>query len=368
MVRRVLSVVALVGAVALLTGCVGNTDLATDVRATQAQLNAHGHTNNGPASWWWEYGISRGAVSNGQGTQTPHAGPASSGSSDVSLKTVVKGLDRSQSYYFRACGQDKAAGSPRTCGKVLGFYTGPADSTVKTVDQANGVVRLTGATTVAHDVVIAEDGSFEEFEDPSTSPPTGSALLPSGGQCVPRPSEQFKALGLTPYLDHIFCFNTAYEQATLGPYDDVYDATATERTQDVDLGGGNDVYDGAAFSDTVRGGPGADVLIGETGNDNLDGGDGSDFLYSGPGTDTLIGGNNDDQLHGAVGSVTTYDCGPGVDLIFVPTGTSYATDGQCEYNIPVSSSTATKDVQAARASLQQARDAKIKTASGWTPK
>jgi Ca2+-binding RTX toxin-like protein len=360
-IRRVLAAVVLVGAVSVIAGCVGNTDPATDVRATQAQLNAHGHTNNGPASWWWEYGISRSAVTNGQGTQTPHAGPASSGSSDVSLNTVVKGLDRSQSYYFRACGQDKAAGSPKTCGKVLGLYTAPADSTVKIVDSANGIARLTGATTVAHDVVIADDGTIEEFEDPSTTPPTGSDLLPTGGGCVTAPSVQFTALGLTPYQDHVHCFNIADEQATLGPYNDVYDATATELAQQVDLAGGNDYYDGSSFSDYVTGGPGNDTLIGEGGNDTLDGGDQDDTLYAGTGTDTLIGGSGNDDLHGGTGGVDTYDCGPGVDRLFVPIGTDYTTDGLCDYIIPVSAATAKKAEQAARASVQNARTAKVKT-------
>lgn len=80
------------GALAL-TGCVGDTDRATSVRANQAQLNAHGHTTNGPAYWWWEYGISRNLVANGGGTKTPRNGAASS-AVDVSLNTVVKNLER----------------------------------------------------------------------------------------------------------------------------------------------------------------------------------------------------------------------------------------------------------------------------------
>lgn len=256
MIRRVLTAPVLVGAVAVLAGCVGNTDPATDVRATQAQLNAHGHTNNGPASWWWEYGTSRSSVANGQGTQTPHQGPASSGTSDVSLNSVVKGLDKSQAYYLRACGQDKAAGGPKTCGKVEGLYTAPADSTLRVADTANGIVRYTGATTVAHNIVVTDSlgpsthDNIEDLEDPSTSPPTGSDVLPTGGSCLANPSVQFKASGLASYVDSAYCFGEANIQAALGPYSDVYDATRSDLAQQADLGAGNDYYVGAAVSDT----------------------------------------------------------------------------------------------------------------------
>lgn len=52
--RRAAMLVLMVGAVAVLAGCVGDTDPATDVRAHPATLNAHVYTNDGPATWWWE--------------------------------------------------------------------------------------------------------------------------------------------------------------------------------------------------------------------------------------------------------------------------------------------------------------------------
>ena len=45
------AVLAALAAASILAGCVGETSPATKVRATQAQLNAFGHTNNGPAYW-----------------------------------------------------------------------------------------------------------------------------------------------------------------------------------------------------------------------------------------------------------------------------------------------------------------------------
>ena len=49
-----------------LSACVGATDPATNVRATQAQLNAHGYTDDGPAEWWWELSVSQRIVELGR--------------------------------------------------------------------------------------------------------------------------------------------------------------------------------------------------------------------------------------------------------------------------------------------------------------
>jgi Ca2+-binding RTX toxin-like protein len=65
---------------------------------------------------------------------------------------------------------------------------------------------------------------------------------------------------------------------------------------------------------TVRGGPGADTLIGGGGPDKLLGGEGNDelagrggddMIFGGPGNDALFGGSGDDTLRG----------GPGNDMI-----------------------------------------------------
>lgn len=105
----------------MLAACVGDTNPATNVQAHQATLNAHGHTNNGPAYWWWEYSPSQTTLENGQGTSTPHRGPASS-ATDVNLSEAVTGLTEQATYYFRACGQDQSSTSG-SCGKTLSFTT-----------------------------------------------------------------------------------------------------------------------------------------------------------------------------------------------------------------------------------------------------
>jgi hypothetical protein len=116
-----------VGVAALtLAGCVGNTDPATNVSDTGAKLNAHGHTNNGPAYWWWEYAASASDLGTASDVEVcgdnKRCGPASA-SSDVPLSTNVAGLKPETTYYFRVCGQDQVAGSVPACGRTLSFKT-----------------------------------------------------------------------------------------------------------------------------------------------------------------------------------------------------------------------------------------------------
>jgi Ca2+-binding RTX toxin-like protein len=81
---------------------------------------------------------------------------------------------------------------------------------------------------------------------------------------------------------------------------------------------------GNGGSDTIVGGPGADVLeAGENynhpddGNDTLIGNGGSDVLYADPGADDLQGGPGDDLLVSSVAVCQghTFDGGPGVDTV-----------------------------------------------------
>ena len=106
-------------------GCAGDTDPATDIRASQAVLHAHGKTTGSPATWWWEYSTSQAVVRGGFGTQicgTPpskRCGPATSTTS-VPLSQTVKGLTPDTTYYFRACGQDA---NGVVCGNIRSFRT-----------------------------------------------------------------------------------------------------------------------------------------------------------------------------------------------------------------------------------------------------
>ena len=132
--HRLVGAAAVAAAAVVMSGCVGGTDPATEITTTSAVLNAHGHTNNGPAYWWWEYsdvkvnlGTTKGGrVCGSANDQTARCGPASS-STDVNLSQKVTNLQPATTYWFRACGQD-VGGNP-TCGATLSFATKslPAD-------------------------------------------------------------------------------------------------------------------------------------------------------------------------------------------------------------------------------------------------
>lgn len=68
------------------------------------------------------------------------------------------------------------------------------------------------------------------------------------------------------------------------------------RTAIVDLGGGNDIFNGGMGSDQVSGSSGDDILNGGGGGDKLDGGSDDDLLCGGLGSDTLIGGEGRDRF------------------------------------------------------------------------
>lgn len=82
----------------------------------------------------------------------------------------------------------------------------------------------------------------------------------------------------------------------------------------IDMGDGNDSYQGALAGDDVLGGNGNDTLSGNDGDDTLTGGTGSDSLMGGngndvfrlgnaaPGNDTFVGGAGTDRLEFDVGA------------------------------------------------------------------
>ena len=134
MKRQLAMYVALCGAIAA-AGCAGSTEPATNVLNVSAQLNAKGYTNDGPATWWWEYDTVKadlGTASdtevcgNGTGPKEPdnRCGPAAAGSASnqIPLNVVVNGLTPNTTYYFRACGQDTNDPGP-TCANTRSFQT-----------------------------------------------------------------------------------------------------------------------------------------------------------------------------------------------------------------------------------------------------
>ena len=101
----------------------------------------------------------------------------------------------------------------------------------------------------------------------------------------------------------------------------------------VQLGGGNDTFDGLGGDDIICGGPGKDRLAGGDGNDRVYGEGGKDYFIEGAGNDRIIGGGGRDYLSYftmssgiRVSNGNTIDGAAGHDVTDVETieGTAYA--------------------------------------------
>lgn len=85
-------------------------------------------------------------------------------------------------------------------------------------------------------------------------------------------------------------------------------------------GSGNDIFDGAAFTDgrlVLIGRDGHDTLIGGSRNDVMHGGDGDDLISGNSGNDTLYGDNGNDALYGRDGDDYLYG-GAGTNFLDEP--------------------------------------------------
>ncbi len=87
---------------------------------------------------------------------------------------------------------------------------------------------------------------------------------------------------------------------------------------------GNNMIWGGPGDDTISGGPGNDTLYGDMGNDIISGDAGDDFIFGGEGINTIYGdthgdasivGNN--MVDNSLGTLGTVDCGSGsMDILF----------------------------------------------------
>ncbi|MCP4817750.1 MAG: calcium-binding protein, partial [Shimia sp.] len=82
-----------------------------------------------------------------------------------------------------------------------------------------------------------------------------------------------------------------------------------------------DTLNGAAGSDSLDGGDGADQIRGDAGADTILGGEGNDFLYGQEGNDDIFGGDGRDYLFQDRG-YGTLDGGAGDDYIYASTDSS----------------------------------------------
>ena len=88
-------------------------------------------------------------------------------------------------------------------------------------------------------------------------------------------------------------------------------------------GAGNDTINGGPDNDTLSGGADLDTLQGGSGDDNLDGEGGGDNLDGGAGNDQMFGGDGNDHLHSRLGEgpssggTEIIDGGAGIDFALI---------------------------------------------------
>ena len=106
---------------------------------------------------------------------------------------------------------------------------------------------------------------------------------------------------LTDFNDRINASNEGIE-VDLGGGNDIFDTNADQKGDDiVRAGTGNDKVFAGGGNDVVDGETGNDVINGEAGNDMISGGEGRDWLVGGTGDDSIEGGAGSDMIRGGEG-------------------------------------------------------------------
>jgi hypothetical protein len=305
--------------------CAGATDDATNIRATQARLNAHGYSNDGPTTWWWEYDTVQSDLGtandtevcgSGTGPKEPdnRCGPATGGSQNntIPLNVVVTGLTADTTYHFRACGQDTNDPSP-TCANVLSFKTTKGDSTASV---SAGILTFSAAAGTIQRLAISAftdtDGvakyKIEDTVDQNEFHGYGSSIVPgSGCQSFSRrtfdDAVKCPASGMTRVVANT---NDANDNAS------VFDSITIPTT--LDGGAGDDqMIGGENSNDTLIPGPGGFVAFGGNvnggGNDTINAQNGvRDIVWCGNGDDVANVDAVDDSFEELVGGSPYESC------------------------------------------------------------
>jgi hypothetical protein len=292
-----------------LAACAGGTDDAANVRANEARLRAHGYTNDGPATWWWEYDTVKAELGtasdtevcgSGSGPKEPdnRCGPATGGSASntIPLNVIITGLAPDTTYHFRACGQDTNDPSP-TCANVRNFRTSKGDSAASV---NSGVLTFTAAAGTRNHVLVSSftdtDGVDKyKIEDPVDHSEfasfDGSSIVPGAG-CA--------SFSGRPFDDAVKCPVAGITRLALmlGDLDD-----------------NANVLNSITIPSTLNGGAGADQLSGSDGaNDVVISGPDGFFAAGGPANTQSGGGGGDDTIEAQNGVRDIVYCGEGNDV------------------------------------------------------
>jgi Tol biopolymer transport system component len=142
------------------------------------------------------------------------------------------------------------------------------------------------------------EGRYADDIEP-TFAPDGIRLAFSGGrECRDR-----RGISVVSTDDRSRAIRVSNDCRVVGTAKD--DTLRGTRLADVLVGlSGDDrllALDALYVGDSLRGGPGDDILVGASRSDVLEGGPGQDRLYGGPSGDTLVGGPGRDRLSGSGG-------------------------------------------------------------------
>ncbi len=133
--RRVVAVPAFVALALILASCAAVTDPATNVTPNRARLNAHGHTDSTPASYYFAYATDPADLGTDAefDTQIVVVPPGAHGPNgeDIPFAAPTATLRPDTTYYFRVCGGDDVL-NRLVCANTRSFTTPPnPDVTLK---------------------------------------------------------------------------------------------------------------------------------------------------------------------------------------------------------------------------------------------
>jgi hypothetical protein len=157
----------------VLTGCYGQTDLATRIDRTSATLNARGTANSGAADAYFEYWKT---AMPGNKLQTPTKGIPGGASGPFDQRATD--LTPDTWYSFRLCGADQ--GKSPVCAQTRSFFTGR--SSIQAYGQTDSPYGDNGWDRIYVNVVAAPPGGtpsgrvLARFYNAEAGPPGGVSL------------------------------------------------------------------------------------------------------------------------------------------------------------------------------------------------
>lgn len=179
-------------------------------------------------------------------------------------------------------GKDTIDGGAGNLDRIFG---GDGDDRITDSDGVNGAHGGTGNDVI--DITFA--ANWDNDNNANNAPRSDGKITGGFGNDV---------INITINRSNFFINLKADELTSNQPLDgnDVVALLGSYANSVVDMGGGNDIFNGGVGKDHVFGQNGNDTLNGGDGNDTLLGGNGDDVLVGGLGSDTLNGGNGSDRF------------------------------------------------------------------------